>query len=160
VCSWILLLVLLFSGIAIMFQRVPIYSSGVGVIADWREKTDSEAHGLVIIAFFSPGLVSELSPGRILSFELDSPADHITRPIVEAKGMPLTRATATTEFDLGPEARLAILPKSAVAIVELDSLPQGASPASLNGRVVRANYLVTTRRVGSYIPFVNSFFRD
>jgi hypothetical protein len=143
-----------------MFQRVPIYSSGVGVIADWREKTGSEAHGLVIIAFFPPGLVSELTPGRTLSFELDSPADHILRPIVEAKAMPLNRATAMTEFDLEPEARSAILPKSAVAIVELNPLPQGASPDSLNGRVVRANYLLPPRRVGSYIPFVNSFFRD
>jgi hypothetical protein len=43
--SWALLLLLLFAGVAALFLRVPVYSTGTGVIADWRAKSDAEARG-------------------------------------------------------------------------------------------------------------------
>jgi hypothetical protein len=154
VCSWALLLLLLFAGVGALFLRVPVYSTGTGIIADWRGKTDANAHGLVVIAFFPAPMISHLTPGRPLTFELGG--QQLTRPISDARSKPLDRSSAATEFALNADATSSLSDLSAVAIVELDGTPAGVT----NGRVVRVNYLLTTRRLGSFFPFISGFFHD
>jgi hypothetical protein len=160
VTLWVLLALLLFFGIAMMFLRVPVYSAGVGVVADWQGKTDSTAYGPVIIAFFPTNVVSQLVPGRRLSFQLDTSLDYIERPIVEVKAKPFDRAAAAREFGFAADAKASLPEHAAVAIAELGTLPQGTPAAVQNGRIVHARYLLTTRRVGSFFPLIGNFFRD
>ncbi|HXD32868.1 MAG TPA: hypothetical protein VN643_17220 [Pyrinomonadaceae bacterium] len=156
--SWALLLLLLFSGVAALFLRVPVYSTGTGVIADWRDKSDAEARGLVVVAFFPAPMVSHLARGQNLSFDLDG--RQLSGPIVDARAKPLDRTAAASEFALTADAMSSISDLSAVAIMKLEAAPAGTSPGLTNGRQVDVNYLLTTRRLGSFFPFIGSFFHD
>jgi len=154
---WALLLVLLFSGVAALFLRVPIYSTGTGVIADWSSKTDATAH-MVVIAFFPAPMISHLAPGQPLSFEVGG--QQVSRPIVDARSKPLDRSAAASEFALTADATKSISDLSAVAIVELDQAPAALSPDVRSGRLIQVNYLLTTRRLGSFFPFIGGLFHD
>jgi hypothetical protein len=156
--SWALLLLLLFSGVGVLFMRIPVYSTGTGVIADWRNKSDSEAHGLVVVAFFPAPMVSHLAPGRTLSFDVDG--QKLTRPIVDAKAKTFDRAAAASEFALRPDETSSLSELSAVAIVDLEPTPAGSSHEPLIGRLIHINYLLTNRRLGSFLPFIGGLFRD
>jgi hypothetical protein len=156
--SWALLLLLLCSGVAVLFLRVPVYSTGTGVIADWRDKTDAEARGLVVVAFFPAPMVSHLGLGQTLSFDLDG--QELSGPIVDARAKPLDRTAAATEFALTADATSSISDLSAVAVMKLQAAPAGISPELTSGRVVDVNYLLTTRRLGSFFPFIGGFFHD
>jgi len=156
--SWALLLLMLFSGVAALFLRVPVYSTGTGVIADWRDKSDAEARGLVVVAFFPAPMVSHLARGQNLSFDLDG--RQLSGPIVDARAKPLDRTAAATEFALNADAMSSISDLSAVAIMKLEAAPAGTSPGLTSGRRVNVNYLLTTRRLGSFFPFIGSFFHD
>ena len=155
---WALLLLLLLSGVGSLFLRVPVYSTGTGVIADWRDKTDTEARGLVVVAFFPAQMVSRLAPGQTLSFDLGG--EQLSGPIVVARARPLDRTAAAAEFALNAEATSSISDLSAVAIVKLEATPSGVSQELTSGRVVDVNYLLTTRRLGSFFPFIGGFFLD
>lgn len=155
---WALLLLLLFSGVAALFLRVPVYSTGTGVIADWRDKTDAGPRGLVVVAFFPAQMVSHLAPGQTLSVDLGS--RQLSGPIVDARAKPLDRTAAASEFALNAEATSSLSDLSAVAIVKLEATPAGVSPELTSGRVVDVNYLLTTRRLGSFFPFIGGFFLD
>ena len=156
--SWAVLLLLLCTGVAALFLRVPVYSSGTGVVADWRDKSDSAARGFVVIAFFPAPMVSHLAPGRTLSFDLGG--QQLSRPIVDARAKPLDRTAAASEFALNAGAASSISDFSAVAIVELEPAPAGISQELMSGRLVHVNYLLTTRRLGSFFPFIGGFFHD
>lgn len=156
--SWALLFLLLCSGVAALFLRVPVYSTGTGVIADWRDKSDAEARGLVVVAFFPAPMVSHLARGQNLSFDLDG--RQLSGPIVDAKAKPLDRTAAATEFALTADAMSSISDLSAVAIMKLEAAPAGFSQGLTNGRLVHVNYLLTTRRLGSFFPFIGGFFHD
>lgn len=160
VCLWVLVALLLFSGIAMMFLRVPVYSAGMGVVSDWQGKTDSTVHGPVIVAFFPTNVVSQLAPGRTLSFQLDPSLAYIERPIVEVKAKPFDRSAAVREFGVAADAKTLLPEHAAVAIAELGSLPQESSASVVKGHVVHARYLLTTRRVGSFFPLIGNFFSD
>lgn len=155
---WALLLLLLFSGVAALFLRVPVYSMGTGVIEDWRGKTDSEARGLVVVAFFPAPMVSHLARGQTLSFDLGG--QQLSGPIVDVRSNPLDRTAAASEFALTAEATSAISDLSAVAIIKLEAPPAGISQELRNGRQVDVNYLLTTRRLGSFFPLIDGFFLD
>ena len=155
---WIVLALLLLAGVASLFLRVPIYSSGTGVIADWRAGNDAQAHRLVVVAFFPAPMVSHLTPGQTLSVDLGD--QKLSRPIIEARPKPLDRSAAASEFALNANAASSISDLSAVAIVELETSPALASPQLTAGRVVNVNYLLTTRRLGSFFPFIGGFFHD
>jgi hypothetical protein len=156
--SWALLLLLLFSGVAALFLRVPVYSTGTGVIADWRDKSDAEARGLVVVAFFPAPMVSHLARGQNLSFDLDG--RQLSGPIVDARAKPLDRTAAATEFALTADAMSSISDLSAVAIMKLEAAPAGISQGLTSGRLVDVKYLLTTRRLGSFFPFIGGFFHD
>lgn len=156
--SWAVLLLLLFSAFAAMFLQVPVYSTGTGVIADWRTKTNAEARGLVIVAFFPAPMVSHLAPGQTLSFDLGG--QQLSAPIVAARAKPLDRAAAATEFALTADAASSISDLSAVAIVKFEAYPAGISQELTSGRLVHVNYHLATRRLGSFFPFIGGFFQD
>lgn len=156
--SWALLLLLLFSGVAALFLRVPVYSTGTGVIADWRDRSDSEARGLVVVAFFPAPMVAHLARGQSLSIDLDG--RQLSGPIVDARAKPLDRTAAATEFALTPDAMASISDLSAVAIMKLEAAPAGMSQGLTSGRRVDVNYLLTRRRLGSFFPFIGGFFHD
>lgn len=156
--SWAVLLLLLCAGVAALFVRVPVYSSGTGVVADWRDKSDSAARGFVVIAFFPAPMVSHLAPGQTLSFNLDG--QQLSRPIVDARAKPLDRTAAASEFALTADASSSISEFSAVAIVELEAAQAGTSQKLTNGHLVHVNYLLTTRRLGSFFPFIGGLFHD
>jgi len=159
VSLWILVAVLLLSGIAVMFLRVPIYSAGVGVV-DWQGKADATGHGPVVVAFFPASMVSQLVPGRPLSFQLESSRYRLERPIIEVKARPLDRAAVVREFAVGPHTKTFLPDQAAVAIVELGPLPKEVSPDFIDERVIRARYLLSKHRVGSFFPFIGRFFAD
>lgn len=155
---WIVLAVLLLAGVASLFLRVPIYSSGTGIIADWRAGNDAQEHRLVVVAFFPAPMVSHLTPGQTLSVDLGD--QKLSRPIIEARPKPLDRSAAAGEFALNTNAASSISDLSAVAIVQLETIPALASPQLTAGRVVKVNYLLNTRRLGSFFPFIGGFFHD
>lgn len=152
---WALLLLLLFAAVASLFLRVPVYSTGTGVIAEWPAQTGNNAGGHVVVAFFPAQMVSHLAPGKTLSVDLAG--QQLNGPIVDARAKPLDRAAAASEFALNAEATSSISDLSAVAIVKLDAAP---AHELTSGRVVDVNYLLTTRRLGSFFPFIGGFFHD
>lgn len=157
---WALLLVLIAGGIATMFVRVPIYAAGTGIIADWRESTQYPAREMVVIAFLPPETLSRLERGRPLLLQFNRSGLRLSRQIIAVESKLLDAATAQQQFALSPGSGLALPGASAVAIAELGTLPEGLSPASLVGRVVRTEVEVRSRRVGSFIPVVGTLFRD
>jgi hypothetical protein len=103
-------------------------------------------------------MVSHLARGQNLSFDLDG--RQLSGPIVDAKAKPLDRTAAATEFALTADAMSSISDLSAVAIMKLEAAPAGFSQGLTNGRLVHVNYLLTTRRLGSFFPFIGGFFHD
>ena len=149
------MLLLLVAGVASLFLRVPVYSTGTGVIADWRDKTDAGPRGLVVVAFFPAQMVSHLAPGKTLSFDLGG--RQLSGPIVDARARPLDRTAAASEFALNAEATSSISDLSAVAIIKVEAAP---ADGLTSGRLVDVNYLLTTRRLGSFFPFIGGLFLD
>jgi hypothetical protein len=159
VALWTLLVLLLSSGIVMMFVRVPVYSRGVGVVSEQPQPSLAGGGAPVIITFFPANMISVLAAGQTLSFEFNS-AYLIRGSISEVRPKPFDRAEAAREFSLSDEARARIPEQSVVAIVELKPDAPYTSHSSMNGRILRANSLLSTRRIGSFFPVIGDFFLD
>lgn len=153
---WGLLLLLIAGGVATLFARVPIYTSGIGIIVEGRDVPQYGRDELLVLAFFPPETLPRLRVGESLLMQPGAGKPRIPREILFVENERLDADAAQQRLNLRPGLGLTLPPRSAVAVTRVDAPEQDR--AILAGRVVRVELETGMRRAGSFMPVVDRFF--
>jgi len=160
---WLLLGLLLASGVTAWMTQVPIYVQGVGVVVhDGAPSSENEHENedqMAVVAFLPPEQLSHLHSGQTLFLHLTE-QERVSRSIVAVEPEIISPAAAQKAFGLTEGAAMAILQPSAVVEVPLEPLPKDWALSAYAGTVYQVEVEVGSRRLVSLLPVVGDFFGE
>lgn len=154
---WILLGLLVASGLVAWFAQVPVYTSGLAVVVDWRGKARHIDDDVVLVAFLPP---EHLQVGQNLLMQFDATSERLSRPIIAVEPEISSPDAARKRFALEGGAALAITQPAVVAIAQLEPVPTDLPASAYVGSVYRVDVQVGSRRVISLLPLVGQLFYE
>ena len=160
---WLLLGLLLISGVTAWVAQVPIYAQGVGVVvhdaAPFSENENQNEDQMAVVAFLPPEQLTHLHSGQTLFLHLTE-QERVSRSIVAVEPEIMSPAAAQKAFALTDGAAMVIRQPSAVVQVPLQPLPNDWAASVYAGSVYQVEVEVGSRRVVSLLPVVGDFFGD
>lgn len=155
---WLLVGLLVASGLIAWFTRIPAYASGSAVVVRWRGKPQGTREAIAIAAFFPPQTLSSLRVNQRLSLRFEALSNHFSSSIVAVEPGISSPTAARQLFTLDAGAASAITQPVAIAIAPLEPLPKNLSASQYLGSVGRAEVEVGSRRAISLFPLIGKFF--
>lgn len=165
VFMWLLLGLLVASGMTAWMTQVPIYVQGVGVVVHDRvlssesENENKNEDQMAVVAFLPPEQLSHLHSGQTLFLHLTE-QERVSRSIVAVEPEIISPAAAQKAFGLTEGAAIAIRQPSAVVEVPLQPLPNDWPASVYAGSVYQVEVEVGSRRLVSLLPGVGDFFGE
>lgn len=156
---WILMGLLLASGIAFLLIRVPVHVSGVAVVLD-SISGPSVPNNASMAVFLPESTLPDLRAGQKVTWVFDDPKDRVSRSLIVIEPKVNSPTALRERFGLTGSAAVAINRPMAVAFARLEPVPRQGSAANYAGSVYRVEVEVGHRRVISFLPLVGSFFEE
>ena len=164
---WLLLGLLLISGVTAFRTQVPIYVQGVAVVVhdgvlsseNENKNQDQNQDQMAVVAFLPPEQLLHLHSGQTLFLHLTE-QERVSRSIVAVEPEIISPAAAQKAFGLTEGAAMAIRQPSAVVEVPLQPLPNDWALSVYAGSVYQVEVEVGSRRLVSLLPGVGDFFGE
>lgn len=153
---WILLGLLVGSGLVAWFAQVPVYASGQAIVADQDDGfryTDDE---VVLVAFLPPEYCPQVGQNLLLQF--DATGERLSREIIAIEPRISSPNAARERFGLEGNTALAITRPAIVVIARFEPLPTDLPTLAYVGSVYRVDVKIRSRRVISLLPLIGQLF--
>src|SRR5260221_7076350 len=115
-CLWVLLGLLVMSGIVAWFAQVPVYTSGSAVVVDWKGSSPAIHDAVVLVVFLPAEDLSHLRIGQVLFLKLNPTGERVSRPLIAVEPEIVGPDAAQRQFALSALSARVITGPSAVAI--------------------------------------------
>ncbi|MFN6565702.1 hypothetical protein [Dendronalium sp. ChiSLP03b] len=155
---WFLLGLLVMSSIIAWFTKVPVYASGSAVVVHWKSKKGTH-EGIVVAAFFPPQHFSSLRTTQKLFLNFDARGDRFSHSIIAVEPEIISPDAIQKQFALNSQIVQQIAGPSAVAIAQLEPIPENLSASAYLGSVGDAKAEVGSQRIISLLPLIGQFFK-
>lgn len=157
---WVLLGLLMASGLVAWFTQVPVYASGLAVVVDRSSVTqDIQIQDDALLVVFLPP-EQHLQAGQNLFLQFDAAGERLSRAIVAVEPEISSPDAARRRFALESGAALAITQPAAVAIARFEPTSTDLPARAYMGSVYRVDVEVGSRRVISLLPLVGQWFYE
>ena len=156
---WIVMGLLMASGIAFLLIRVPVQVSGVAVVVD-SISAQSVPHNATMVVFLPAKILPELRVGQTVTWRFDGAKDRVSRTLIAVEPHANSPSALRGRFPFTGTAAAAINQPMAVAFARLEPVLEGEPAATYAGSVYRVEVEVGRRRVVSFLPVIGSLFRE
>jgi hypothetical protein len=145
---WLLLSLLLVSGLLSWSLRVPVYTVGRGVIVAGNTQGQTS-----VVLFFPASQLSVLHPGQSVQLTANATGLNEQQRVVSVEQDLLSPAAASQRYDLSGELSLLVQQPSAAVIVNLNP----PLPLSLyEGTIVQAQIQVGSQSLLDLLPLIGN----
>jgi hypothetical protein len=158
---WLLLGLLVMSSIIAWLTKVPIYSSGTAIVVRLSNRE------IVVAAFFPPQHLSSLRTTQKLFLNFDAKSDvydglrlRLNRTIIAVEPEIISPDTIRKRFALNSQTVQQITRPSAVALAQLEPIPENLSASAYLGSVSHAKAEVGSQSLISLLPLIGQFFEQ
>jgi len=151
---WILLGLLLLSGLAAWFVQVPVYASGQAVVLDGSDLAEPLTGEAVIVAFLPPEDFPRLRTGQPLLLREGRTGERVSRPILVVEPRIYSPGAAQRHFALPAGAAQTVSQPAAVVLARFEPASPALPAAAYVGSTYRADVPVGSRRLLSLLPVV------
>jgi hypothetical protein len=162
---WFLLGLLVMSSIIAWLTKVPVYASGTAVVVHGKNKKGTP-EGIVVAAFFPPQYLSNLRTTQKLFLNFDARGDVYeglrlrNHSIIAVEPKIISPDTIQKRFALNSQTIQQITGPSAIAIAQLEPIPENLSAAAYLGSIGHAKAEVGSQRIISLLPLIGQFFEQ
>ena len=155
VALWTIVVLLIFSGVAVWFTSMPIYGSGLAIVVDTENKPVNIEEGTAILALLPPEAQSALDEGKTILIQVNANSKPLKREIVAFEKDASKVNHILEEFGLENHPAVAKAQPGAVAIVRLQGMPGNAPAKDYVGAIFRADIQIGSRRIASLLPLMD-----
>src|SRR5918992_1965801 len=155
VALWTIVVLLIFSGVAVWFTSMPIYGSGLAIVVDTENKPVNIEEGTAILALLPPEAQPALDEGKTILIQVNASSKPLKREIVASEKDALKVNNILEQFALDNHPAVAKAQPAAVAIVRLEDLEGNVLANDYVGTTFRADIQVGSRRIASLLPLVD-----
>ena len=156
VLLWLVLCLVLASGVLAWNAEVPRLESGVAVVVEAAQvRTPGAAEGPLLLAFLPPGTLPRLKAGQPLFLEGRSSKERMASTIIEVAPEVLSPAAARARYGLDSLPAQALVGPSALVVARFEPQALGGKPADHLGSVYPVNVRVGARRLFWLLPLVD-----
>jgi len=152
---WVLLALLVISGVAAWLGQVPTYVAGSGVVLEPGSTTQQGSDEAVAVVFVPATPSLTLRPGLPVQLQIGSTGPQLTTTIATVAPGVVSPSEARTQYALGGVAA-AVITQPSVAVTA--RLGPGIPAQMYAGSIVSAQVQVGTRSVLSLLPGLGSLF--
>jgi hypothetical protein len=155
VALWTIVVLLIFSGVAVWFTSTPVYASGLAIVVDTENKPVNIEEGMAILVLLPPEAQPALDEGKIVLIQVNASSKPLKREIV-AFEKDVSKVNSILEgFDLANHPAVAKAQPAAVAIVRLEDMKENVPANDYVGTIFRADMQVGSRRIASLLPLMD-----
>jgi hypothetical protein len=155
VALWTIVVLLIFSGVAVWFTSMPIYASGLAIVVDTENKPVNIEEGTAILALLPPEAQSALDEGKTILIQVNATSKPLEGEIVAFEKDASKVDSILEEFALTNHPAVAKGQPAAVAIVRLEDMEGNVLATDYLGTIFRADIQVGSRRIASLLPLVD-----
>jgi hypothetical protein len=155
VALWTIVVLLIFSGVAVWFTSTPVYASGLATVVDTENKPVNIEEGMAILVLLPPEAQPALDEGKIVLIQVNASSKPLKREIV-AFEKDVSKVNSILEgFDLANHPAVAKAQPAALAIVRLEDMKENVPANDYVGTIFRADMQVGSRRIASLLPLMD-----
>src|SRR5207253_73001 len=129
---WILLGLLISSGLVAWLMRVPVYASGLAIVMDSGQQNRS-ADQTAIVIFLPPESLNRLRTGQAVLLQLEAGGEFFHTSVIAVEPDIASPALAKKRYALDSSTALAINHPSAIAVAQWGGLPRTLPASSYVG---------------------------
>jgi hypothetical protein len=155
VALWAIVVLLIFSGVAVWFTSMPVYASGSAIVVDIENKPVNIEEGMAILVLLPPEAQPALDEGKTILIQVNASSNPLKRKIVAFAKDASKVNSILEEFDLDNHPVVAKAQPAAVAIVRLEDMEGNVPANDYIGTIFRADIQVGSRRIASLLPLVD-----
>ncbi len=160
---WVLLSLLLLSGLVLMMIRVPVYATGLAVVPA-RDALDQKkagaAGGATMVVFVPERNLPDLRIGQKVRWSFDQTSGRVATSILAIEPEVDSPADLQKRFGFSGTAAAYINGPMAVAFAHLEPAPGDRSIDKYAGSVYRVDVEIGRRRVISFLPVLGRLFPE
>jgi hypothetical protein len=152
VALWTILVLLIFSAVAVWFTSTPIYASGPAIVVDTVNKpANIIEEGMAILVLLPSEAQPALDEGKTILIQVNISSMPLQRKIVAFEKDVSKVNSILEKFDLNNHPAVAKAQPAAVAIVRLEDMRGN----DYVGTIFRADIQVGSRRIASLLPLMD-----
>ncbi|OUL25479.1 hypothetical protein BV372_27795 [Nostoc sp. T09] len=159
---WLLLGLLSVSSLIAWFTKVPMYASGKAIVVRLSNQR------IVVATFFEPQHLASLRKTKKLFLNFDVRGvggasrneNRKSHSMITVEPEIISPDTIQKRFVLNSQTAQQITRPSAVAIAQLEPIPENLSAAAYLGSVGHAKAEVGSQRIISVLPLIGQFFEQ
>jgi hypothetical protein len=155
VALWTIVVLLIFSGVAVWFTSMPVYASGLAIVVDTENKPVNIEEGTALLVLLPPEAQPALDEGKTILIQVNASSKPLKRKIVTFAKDASKVNSILEEFDLDNHPAVAKAQTAAVAIVRLEDMEGNMLANDYVGTIFRADMQVGSRRIASLLPLID-----
>jgi hypothetical protein len=155
VALWTIVVLLIFSGVAVWFTSMPVYAFGLAIVVDTENKPVNIEEGTAILVLLPPEAQPALDEGKTILIQVNATSKPLKREIVAFEKDASKVNGILEEFDLDNHPAMAKTQLAAVAIVRLEDMEGNVLANDYVGAIFRADIQVGSRRIASLLPLID-----
>lgn len=153
---WTIVVLLIFSGVAVWLTSMPVYASGLAIVVDTENKPVNIEEGTALLVLLPPEAQPALDEGKTILIQVNASSKPLKSEIVAfEKDASKVVNRILEEFDLDNHPAVAKAQPAAVAIVQLEDMEGNALANDYIGTIFRADIQVGSRRIVSLLPLMD-----
>jgi hypothetical protein len=153
-CLWLLLGLLVASGIVTWFTPIPVYASGPAIVVASRDDSAGTPDEVLVVAFIPAEHLPYVQVGQRLFVHLDAVGQPLHSSVVDVEPELISPAAARQRFTPDGGAALSVSQPAAVVMARLHALPGDMPTAIYSGSIGHVDVEVGSRRVLSLVPWI------
>lgn len=157
---WAVFGVLSCLGVWLCFAEVPLFISGRGMVFDQEEWDSCNGSETCIVAFFPPDVHSRLVAGKSLMIRTKDSGRGPQQSIVIVESDVLSPADIQKRYHPKRDGTPLPIQTYAVAVCRLNGLNRDMGSDLLSEAAFEVRVDAGTRRIASFLPLLDRFFRQ
>jgi hypothetical protein len=155
VALWIIVVLLIFSGVTVWFTSMPVYVSGLAIVVDTENKPVSIEEGTALLVLLPLEAQPALYKGKTILIQVNASSKPLQRKIVTFEKDASKMNGILEEFDLDNHPAVAKAQPAVIAIVQLEDMEGDVLANDYIGTIFRADIQVGSRRIASLLPLMD-----
>jgi hypothetical protein len=157
---WVLLFLHVLAAFVACLTEVPVYAEGSAVVVSGSKNGGPLREDVGVVALLSAEDREELRVGQRMFLQEKIAGERLVRSVAAVEPAVISPAVARKRFALPPEAEKTLNQPCTVAWAAFPPAPEGLPASAHLGAVYDAQIEVGTRRVLSFLPWVDGGVKD
>jgi hypothetical protein len=152
---WYFVALLVFAGVAVWLTNIPVYSSGLAIAIDNRNRLTNIQADAALLVLLPPQAQPALAEGKTVLVQVNTSSKPLRQKVITFESDSSQVRDILSRFGLSNHPAVLSVQPAALAFTDLEPMPGKPSLTDYIGSVFRVDIQVGSRQAASLLPLLD-----